>query len=727
MRTSLALPLAFALCAWLAPNPSVAATFVVAPSGGDFTTIQAALAIAQAGDTVDVRTGIYHERVSFPRSGSIGSGFITLQAAAGHAPVVDGTGVPGSHLVLIENRSWIRVIGLELRNNLGVNDGSGIRVLGSGDRIELRNNHIHTIHGTSAMGITVYGTAAVPLSNLVIDGNQIDDCEAAPSEGLTLNGNVTDFAITNNDVHDINNIAIDAIGGETDIQPDPAKVARNGVISGNVVARARSVYGGGFGAGIYVDGGRDIVIEHNTVTQSDLGMEIGAENSGIVTRGIVVRNNILHGNDKAGLVFGGFAAGVGRTRQCEFRNNVLFRNNTLGTGFGEVWIQYAEENTFRNNIVWAGSANRLLTSDAGNLDNVLDYNLWHTDGNALTAQFAWNGALHLGFAAYRAATNQDAQSSFTDPRLVAPGSGNFHHQPTAPGINAGDPATVIAGGETDVDGAPRLSGPRIDIGVDELTCGDLIVHPGEECDDGNPISGDGCDLNCTLTRCGNGIVTTGEQCDDTNVTAGDCCSPTCQFELPGAPCDDRNACSRLDQCTLGTCAGTLAPEPVCRSAGSTQLLIKNSAPDSRDALTWKWQRGDATLLADLGDPLNTTDYTLCIYDRSAGNPQLAWRATMPSAGTCNGRPCWKATGTTGFKYSDRELTPDGVKSLQLKTGANGTASILLKAKGDRLQPSLPLAQDPSVTVQLRNGLGVCWASTLAAPATRNDAAQFSDR
>ena len=45
---------------------------------------------------------------------------------------------------------------------------------------------------------------------------------------------------------------------------------------------------------------------------------------------------------------------------------------------------------------------------------------------------------------------------------------------------------------------------------------------------------------------------------------------------------------------------------------------------------------------------------------------------------------------------------------------------------DRLQPSLPLPQDPNVTIQLRSSLGGCWGSTFIAPATRNDAAQFSD-
>jgi len=34
---------------------------------------------------------------------------------------------------------------------------------------------------------------------------------------------------------------------------------------------------------------------------------------------------------------------------------------------------------------------------------------------------------------------------------------------------------------------------------------------------------------------------------------------------------------------------------------------------------------------------------------------------------CHGKPCWKATATTGFKYADRDLTPDGLLGLTIRT------------------------------------------------------------
>jgi Right handed beta helix region len=457
------------VAALLVAGPAGAAEWVVTGSGGDFTSVQAALDVAVAGDTIKVHANPtpYFEKVVFPRSGSAVAGWISLEAWPGERPVLDGTGVTGADMVLIDSRSWVRIQGFEIRNDLDVNDGSGVRVLGSGSHIEIRDNDIHDIRGRHAMGITVYATEVdTPISDLVIDGNVIHDCEPFQSEALTLNGNVDGFQVTNNVVRDVNNIGIDFIGGETDIVPDKTKVARNGVCRGNRVERARQE-NGGWAGGIYVDGGRDIVLENNVVTESDLGIEVGAENQGVVTSGIVVRNNVVYANEKAGIVFGGYRRQAGRVEDSEFRNNTCWHNDTLGVGSGELWIQWAENNVVRDNVFVATAQNRLLTSDDGNVNNVLDYNLWWIADGPAAALFTWNGDEYTGFDAYRTATGQDAHSPFAAPLFGNEAGADFHLRAVSPAIDAGDPATVPAAGETDLDGAARLTGPAVDIGADE--------------------------------------------------------------------------------------------------------------------------------------------------------------------------------------------------------------------------------------------------------------------
>ncbi|MCA9508446.1 MAG: DUF4215 domain-containing protein, partial [Myxococcales bacterium] len=63
-------------------------------------------------------------------------------------------------------------------------------------------------------------------------------------------------------------------------------------------------------------------------------------------------------------------------------------------------------------------------------------------------------------------------------------------------------------------------------------CGDGIIGPKEQCDDGNRRSGDGCSSRCKKERCGDGIVNNiDENCDDGNSDDNDGCNKKCQSEL----------------------------------------------------------------------------------------------------------------------------------------------------------------------------------------------------
>ena len=455
----------------------LARKIIVAESGGDYTSIQAAIDHAGAGDSILVRqkSTPYYEKINFDHGGNQTEGYLTLMAYPGEHPIIDGTNVPNNpasytdDLIYLKNVNYIRIIGFEIRN-VNTTEGSGIRLYGYGSYIELRDNEIHEIRGGAqdggAMGITIYGANDnKSINHLIIDGNYIHDCDPAWSEALTLNGNVENFQVTNNIVEDVNNIGIDFIGGEDWLS---SKYARNGRCAWNQVYRANASYEGGWAAGIYVDGGQNITVENNIVSECDLGIEIGAENAGVVTSGIVVRNNIIYKNDKAGLVFGGYDVTTGRVKNCTFTGNTCYRNDTMHQGLGELWIQYAEDNQLYNNIFYANSQNILLYSENGNLNNILDYNLWFTEDGPNSAQWVWNNHTYVGFTAYQNGSGQDAHSLFNDPDFVNADQADFHIGSNSVAIDAGKPDFVPADGEQDMDHEARLIGSRVDIGADEL-------------------------------------------------------------------------------------------------------------------------------------------------------------------------------------------------------------------------------------------------------------------
>ena len=405
-----------------------AATYHVSTKGADtssgskaepWRTIQHAANALQPGDTAIIAAGTYNEKVSISRGGTAAAGPITLQADG--AVVVSGKGLKGQNIFHIKDASHIRLVGLEIRDNLKVSDGSGIRVEGTCSHIEIKSCRIHEIRGKDAMGITVYGTHPVTaISDLLIESCEIYGCDPAESEAVTLNGNVDGFRILNNVVRDVNNIGICMIGGEDWINTDRTKVTRNGLCKGNKVSRIRASYGDGYAAGIYVDGGSDIILEENDVTDCNLGIEVGAENKGTVARRIVLKNNRVWRNQKAGIVFGGYEEKAGRVEDCLIEGNLCYKNDTHDDRNGELWIQWASHNVVKGNVFWAGEEAMLMQSVAGAKANTLNQKVWYTEAGADEANFIWQDREVTGFEAYRKLSKQDLQSKFSRPPVKFP-------------------------------------------------------------------------------------------------------------------------------------------------------------------------------------------------------------------------------------------------------------------------------------------------------------------
>jgi cysteine-rich repeat protein len=68
--------------------------------------------------------------------------------------------------------------------------------------------------------------------------------------------------------------------------------------------------------------------------------------------------------------------------------------------------------------------------------------------------------------------------------------------------------------------------------TDNGQCGDGLLSPSEECDDGNKINEDSCTIGCRWARCGDGILNkNAEECDDGNQDNLDACSNSCKINV----------------------------------------------------------------------------------------------------------------------------------------------------------------------------------------------------
>jgi hypothetical protein len=454
-------------------------------------TVQHAADIVRAGSTVNVRGGVYEELVSIKTSGNATDGYVTLRSYPGETAVLDAARFTPSGrqgILTIHSQSYVRIEGFEIRNFRTAEHRLaplGISVMGAGSHIELLKNNVHHIEqtfpgrdapgsGGNGFGIAVYGTdTKAPISELVIDGNEVHHLKTGSSESLVVNGNVTNFRITHNVVHDNNNIGIDVIGFER-TAPDPAvDQARDGVVSGNLVynitSRGNPAYGDEENSdGIYVDGGTRILIEKNVMHDVDFGIELASEHKDRATSYITARNNLIYHSHTAGVSIGGYAPERGRTEHSTVVNNTLYENDTSGTGSGEFQMQWnMADNIFANNIVYAGPR-CLIAVNKSQVDKkqppvTIDHNLYYCASGSKSSAWKEFAATLTGFEQYVQSTGNDSHSLFLDPHFVDAATKDFHLRSDSPAIAAGTTDGVPVG-ELDIDGSPRVTSGHIDIG-----------------------------------------------------------------------------------------------------------------------------------------------------------------------------------------------------------------------------------------------------------------------
>ena len=474
------------------PSSAEGSVYWVAIDGDDagpgtrdepWATLQHAADSVGPGATVYVREGVYEQRVELRSSGTPGRP-ITFAVAPGERVVLDGSALevpPGQNaMIAIESQHFVTIRGFEItgyRSDVSGHVPIGILVTGAADHVRLAGNVVHDMgttfqgrNGGDAHGIAVFGTAGDhPIEEVEIVDNELANLTLGSSEALVVNGNVKDFRIEGNKVHDTDNIGIDVIGFEG-TAPDPTvDQARDGIVRGNVVWNVDSygnpAYGNDRSAdGIYVDGGRDILVEGNTIHDVNIGIELASEHAGRSTRNVTARNNLVYDSTAIGIAIGGYDRRRGSTEDC-----VIVNNTVVNTDGIELLVQFdTRNNVIANNVIVAGARHVFVQNDyRENEGNVLDHNLYFSVDGSSTGTWQWKGVGYDDFDRWSTRSGNDRHSTFADPGFEDAAAQDFSLRAGSRAVDAG--AFLAASGATDLRGDPRAQAAGIDLGAFEQT------------------------------------------------------------------------------------------------------------------------------------------------------------------------------------------------------------------------------------------------------------------
>ncbi len=417
-----------------------AATYYVSTSGNDanngalstpFKTISHGAGVAQPGDTVYVRAGVYNDLVRISSQGT-SAAHIGIRAYPGESPVIDGTGTAaGTDLVLFSSAQYVDFSGFEVRNSTHI----GICVY-PGSFLTISGNNVHgSVRNGIWAGYSAFGTT----SDLTISGNTVWN-NVLENQNRTMSGGWAQ-----------------AIGTE---YANRVTVTNNNVYQN---------YGEGI-AYVLSDGG---TIKNNTV-YDNYSVEIYLDNAQTTT----VDSNLAYTTGNSAYYRGGYpASGIGSANESYGTSNPLnaltiVNNIVLNSKYGFYYSNEAnggglQNVTVANNTFYKGAVDLIWIASAAHANSVVENNVFYQVGNVMT-NVAGSGVTYRNNDWYggTAGTASGSGDVLADPRLANAGGLTAADYKLTVGSPATAAGLTLSNVTLDYFGAPRAV--AYDLGAHQL-------------------------------------------------------------------------------------------------------------------------------------------------------------------------------------------------------------------------------------------------------------------
>lgn len=426
-------------------------------------TIQHAVDIVKAGDSVYIRSGIYAERVDLTgsngtegRSGNETDGYITYEAFPGDSVILDGTGftwgagfMSGVYTEGSRSMNYIKIKGLTIGNypakGIVFDMDKPTPPNSTGSNHIIIENCI--IYGSNYGVLIDGGDEAVngEAYQIVIRNNRVFNCVNhgiklmdREQPGYINRMHIYDAIVEGNTVYNNGHRGIHASTGAYKI------TIKNNIVYNNKLQ------------GISTNEIWDSVIENNTVYANGQGPE--SEDEGIViwsSKNISITDNKIYDNSGFGLKFWEDLSNTGSSPTVE--NNVIFKNHGGGL---EISADVNDGKIYNNTFASNQGTGLYISSSVSGHD--VKNNIIYQNSNQISpgAGNSYNYNLYFPNVSF---SLKGANSLSEDPLFANSQGNDFHLRSNSPAVDSGIDVGII----TDIEKKLRPQGNGYDIGAYE--------------------------------------------------------------------------------------------------------------------------------------------------------------------------------------------------------------------------------------------------------------------